>query len=555
MNLETTEKKTLHIYCRVSSSKQLRGYSLEMQEKAGIARAEALGYNYELFIERGKSADDDNTLKRPELQRLLKLCDDKKVTDLFVTEIDRFARRINLIIDIDRTFQDNDITIHAGNLTLNMRDPEQRFQVYFQALLGERENIIKTKRSGRSMEEVVRRGKWQGAMLPYGYRRNADKLIEVDPGEAKWYKTIVALCLRNKGTNFIAKYLNHKKVETRGKKVLLNGTKVTNKHTGETRQVKNEDFIWRAGTVYCILKNSIYIGKRRYKDKIIECPSIISEAQWNEVQIALTKKKGYSSNKLKHYYALRGKLRCGRCGRNLCGRNKPKEGEHVYFCLSKRYESCGLRSPNIFRLEALVWEQIVNCNEHLQKLKKDWKENDTVAELKTIEKEISSLKRKQKVQSEEQEMLVELFMKKRITLESFDSRNSRCSELRATTDARIKKLEKDKVMLDGKRVAIETALRNVNYIKDDLEKMSREDKQSILDELIDNIIVYWDPEVNMHFVDVYFKIEDTQYLGELFATPPGYKNSFTHSKILPIGNDEPPPMTTPPHQRSYDADF
>jgi len=533
--------KTLHIYCRVSSSKQLKGHSLEAQTKAGIKHAEAHGFAYELFVERGRSADNDNTLERPELTRLLEMCKQGKVTDIYVTELDRFARRVELILQVDKMFRDNEITIHAGNTSIDFNDPDTRFVAYLHALLGERENRLKTKRSTRAVYEGILKGRWSGAMVPYGYRRNSDRCIEPDPDEAEIYKLIVKMCLQGKGTNTIAKHLNELNVETRGKKVLLNGTTVVDKFTGASRKVKNEEFVWRPNTVCCILKNPIYKGERRYKGEIVSAPSIIDAETWGQVQSKLAKNKHYSSNVRKYHYMLRGMLTCGHCGRNLYGRIKPKDSEFLYICLSKREKSCGLRSPNLYRLEDLIWHLVVKSKEHLEYLQKKWNERDPLADGKRNADELKRLKRNLANYKDKEASSIELYELGRITLKVFDDRAAaRNDEIKRLTD-QIAKLEEQNVSFDLKQEVATNLLTTLDYIKDVLEDMSKDEKQEILNELIERIIVHWDATYKLHFIEVFFKVDSKHYSGAILSSIHGAGVKYEHIAINECSS--PPPVT------------
>ena len=125
MNKEKTHK-ILHIYTRGHMGIPEQRTELKMQGEAGIKRAKKLGYKYEIFVE---------TPAITELQRLIGLMKEGKVTDVFVTDIDRLAFSIELILELDKMFELHGITLHAGNRRVDMRNSEQSFMKFFQALL------------------------------------------------------------------------------------------------------------------------------------------------------------------------------------------------------------------------------------------------------------------------------------------------------------------------------------------------------------------------------------------------------------------------------------
>ncbi len=95
MNKDRDEKQVIKncvIYVRVSSEKQVDGYSLDSQVELCTKRAADLGYTVsKVFREEGVSA---KTTDRPELQELLTFCKDKQndISALLVYSYSRFSR-------------------------------------------------------------------------------------------------------------------------------------------------------------------------------------------------------------------------------------------------------------------------------------------------------------------------------------------------------------------------------------------------------------------------------------------------------------------------------
>src|SRR5688500_16811469 len=99
------------IYCRVSSKEQVKGYSLEGQEKDCRKFACDKGYAInKVFIEKGESA---KTQDRTELQRLIKYCVENKKTLSFVIiwKYDRLARNLTDQTELIKNFSSLGIRI------------------------------------------------------------------------------------------------------------------------------------------------------------------------------------------------------------------------------------------------------------------------------------------------------------------------------------------------------------------------------------------------------------------------------------------------------------
>src|SRR5574343_870933 len=90
--MNNTEKKNGIIYCRVSSTEQVDGTSLESQQKICSDYAVRENINVlKIFIEKGESA---KTADRTEFIKAVSFCGDKKnkVNYFIVYKLDRFAR-------------------------------------------------------------------------------------------------------------------------------------------------------------------------------------------------------------------------------------------------------------------------------------------------------------------------------------------------------------------------------------------------------------------------------------------------------------------------------
>ena len=94
MTRQANDKRDAVIYCRVSTEDQVKGYSLESQERE--CRKFALDNHYaigKVFIERGESA---KTQDRTELQKLIKytIQNKKRIAVLIIWKLNRLARNL-----------------------------------------------------------------------------------------------------------------------------------------------------------------------------------------------------------------------------------------------------------------------------------------------------------------------------------------------------------------------------------------------------------------------------------------------------------------------------
>src|SRR3990167_4559053 len=116
MSYATVKPKAI-LYLRVSSKEQLKGKSLETQEKDCKQYCVEQGFEVaETFIEEGESAKNDN---RTQLQRLLRYCREhkKQISYLVIWKVDRLARNIGDFYEIQKTLMAHGVVIHSATET------------------------------------------------------------------------------------------------------------------------------------------------------------------------------------------------------------------------------------------------------------------------------------------------------------------------------------------------------------------------------------------------------------------------------------------------------
>lgn len=242
-------KKTMGIYCRVASPIQPeKAISLEMQKKKGIEKAKQLGFEYKLFVEDELSASMDNLNSLSILHELLTACAKEEVSCVFCTDLYRLSRSLIALEHIKAIFVKHNIILHTMESVVDLNDREQEFIAYLLPLLSARESNLKSARSRRGVEIAARNGKWIGAVLPYGYRRNENRVMVVDEEAAAVVRKLYRECINGKGTLSIAQGFNQDEV-----------TK---------QELKPKGSVLTPGKVYSILTNPIYKGERRYKGSL-----------------------------------------------------------------------------------------------------------------------------------------------------------------------------------------------------------------------------------------------------------------------------------------------
>lgn len=515
-------EKILGCYLRVSTQGQVdHGYSLGAQKEAAIVKGKQLEMKCEFYVDEGLSAKYDDIENRPALKSLLLDCADKKIHAVFCTEQDRLSRSLQAMGQIKLTLVQNNILFHTISGVTNFKDAQQEFMSDLFSLMAKQENSLKSIRSKRGLEAAARIGKWIGVVLPYGYRLNENKIMEIDPEEAEIVKMIFDWSLDGMGSMSIANKLNELGTPTRCRTAYKTGTNVTCKHTGKTRRVNKESFTFKPGTVFGILSNPIYKGERRYKEHIIPSPVIIEPEKWTKVRENMKMNKHYSVNNGVHFYLLKGLLRCGKCGRNLYGRYKPESPskDNYYICLSKRERSCSLRSPNITRLDNLVWDQIINSDEHLQyKLSNEVKISDE-AKIK-LDRQLYFYKKSKSELDEGNSRIHKLYVQGKINDKQLDEMLAEHSaELKEVSEC-IDRIENREFRAEVMNDSIRNHINTISSVKQYLVDLSPEEKKKVVDEIVEHVVVDWDEERREHLVEVHYKINKIEYKAQTVIDPP-----------------------------------
>ena len=153
MNLVTSDmKKLCVIYTRVSSEKQVDGYSLDSQEELCRKRAEETGYEViKVYREEGISA---KTTNRPALKEMLSFCINKKnnISAIFIYSLSRLNRNTGNHIAI------SGILAKAGVELVSLNEPTgttpvQRFMGTMFAGMAQLENEMRGENVANSLRK------------------------------------------------------------------------------------------------------------------------------------------------------------------------------------------------------------------------------------------------------------------------------------------------------------------------------------------------------------------------------------------------------------------
>lgn len=197
------------IYIRVSSERQVKGFSLEGQKHYLTECAERQGMTVvDIYVEEGKSGKSIEG--RTEFQRML---DDiqkgnVQIDYVLVFKLSRFGRNARDVLNSLELIMKYGVNLLCVEDGLDSSTSMGKMMITILGAVAEleRENIIVQSYLGR--EEKAKSGGWNGGFAPYGYKLDNGKLVTVEEE-----KTVVQLVFHkflyeNKGYSAISAFLN-----------------------------------------------------------------------------------------------------------------------------------------------------------------------------------------------------------------------------------------------------------------------------------------------------------------------------------------------------------
>ncbi|MEM0689075.1 recombinase family protein [Staphylococcus haemolyticus] len=356
------KKKRIGAYIRVSTERQVEGYSIEGQITQIEQYCQFNGYELvDIYADRGISG---KSMNRPELQRMLNDAKNGKLDCVMVYKTNRLARNTSDLLTIVEELHRQNVEFFSLSERMEVKNSTGKLMLQILASFSEfeRNTILENIYTGQHQRALE--GYYQGN-LPLGYNNIPDnkKELMINQHEANIVKYIFESYAKGHGYRKIANALNHKGYVTK----------------------KGNPFSISAVTY--ILSNPFYIGKiqfAKYKDwndkrrKGLNDKPVIAEGKhapiigkdlWDKVQ---ARKKQVSEKPQVHGKGtnlLTGIIRCPQCGAPMAASNTTntlKDGTkkriRYYSCSNFRNKGSKVCSANSVRAEVIekyVMDQIL----------------------------------------------------------------------------------------------------------------------------------------------------------------------------------------------------
>lgn len=436
-------------YMRVSTEKQAEeGNGLESQKRdiENYCRRNELIVT-DWYIDDGYTGANMN---RPELQRLISDCGNKKVKCVVAFKLDRISRSmIDGLYMIERIFQPNNVIFKCVHDSVSYNSPMEQAYTQMMAVFAQLDKNTMMLRMRGGMLERVKQGYWMGGgNLPYCYSYSKEQGILIPiPERAEQARKALEL--------FISGYSDVKIKEICGFK----GERI----------------------VYNVLTSVINIGMIPYKGEVYQGKHepIFDKDKFN-LGLELRKSRRSAKSFCKtEPNLLTGLCYCGVCG---CAMRYQKwtNGKHKIYCMSRNKSMSYLPNYN------------ANCNNSLEWA--DYIEKQVEEEILKISLDLSSYKPKEKatkleiMQSQLEKEQTKLKRLYGLYADGNDTVLSMIKEL----EAQIKEM-KANIAAESKNTAniqkTEFVYENIKKLADVWDNIDKKQKNMILKSIIKKIVI------------------------------------------------------------------
>jgi site-specific DNA recombinase len=276
---------------------------------------------FDFYEDDGYSGKD---LIRPEMQRLINDCENKKVQAIVVLKLDRLSRKQrDVLYLLEDIFEKNGVGFKSVTEPFDTTTPFGKAAIGMMAVFAqlERETIIERVRIAK--KEAAQQGRYMGGPVAYGYKYDlGEQKVSVVDDEAAIVRKIFSDYIKGmKGYQSIVDELNEKKIFP----------------PATASQ-------WNRGTIRAMLRNAFYAGYIEHEGILYEGrhERLITHAEFESVQRLKGIKRKQFSRKIPQIgdNLLTGIIFCGECGAKVRykevnkSRKDPAARNAYYVCYS-----------------------------------------------------------------------------------------------------------------------------------------------------------------------------------------------------------------------------
>lgn len=263
------------IYTRKSSDEGLEQEfnSLDAQREACLAYIQS--QKSEGWIPVKQQYNDGGfsggTMERPALQQMMADIKAGKINIIVVYKIDRLTRSLMDFSKLVEVFDQHNVTFVSVTQSFNTTTSMGRLTLNVLLSFAQFEREVTGERIRDKIAASKQKGMWMGGVPPIGYEVKDRHLTPIEE-HAVFIRMIYERYLELESIGHLAEDLRRRGIKTPVRESLQGN-------------ITGDCFMTR-GALQHILRNPIFIGKIRHKDKVYDGqhPPIMSEDLWNRVQ-------------------------------------------------------------------------------------------------------------------------------------------------------------------------------------------------------------------------------------------------------------------------------
>ena len=292
-------------------------------------------------------------LERPALKNILLDIENNRIDVVVVYKIDRLSRSLKDFVKIIDFFEKHNVSLISVTQAFNTKTSMGRLTLNILLSFAQFERELTVERVKDKIAAAKRKGKYLGGRPPLGYDVNREKkCLIINSEEAEKVQFIFKRYTSLKSTLQLSKELNIKSWCT---KLWINKK---GKKTGAKP--------WNKTNVHKILKNPVYIGLVKHKEKTYkgEHKAIIENTLWDEAQSILKNNRNSNCKSKDTGKALFKKIiYCGNCKSSMgISYTIKRNRTYRYYLCTKAdkngYSTCPVKSIAAGEIEQAVISQL-----------------------------------------------------------------------------------------------------------------------------------------------------------------------------------------------------
>ncbi len=420
------------IYVRLSDEdrdkafKEEESESIQNQKSMLVAYCKERNWDiYDIYCDEDYSGADR---ARPDFNRMLKDCEDRKIDVVLCKTQSRFSRDMEIIEKYlhDKFLEWNvrfvGVVDHADTSDMSNKKSRQINGLINEWYLEDTSESIR-----RTLQHKREKGEFTGSFAPYGYLidPNDKNHLVLDKEAAPVVKNIFEWYAQGWGYRKIVLELNNLKIPN----PTLHKQRLNSNYVNKNENMSFSRGLWTNTTIYTIIRNEVYTGtlvqgkthpisyKNKKKKKMPPeewirtfnaHEPVISADLWNKAQQRI-QSRVRAGKVVQELSPLGGKLRCAVCGKPM-NRNiyyNKKKTIQYYNVQCATYKIGAMNCPNTVSMSGLVLESCVlaQINNLIQKYcQMDEIEIQThqeefiqsqILELRSLQEQIKAVERRQ----------------------------------------------------------------------------------------------------------------------------------------------------------------